>query len=157
MNIHCRRIKITENLFIAGFAETTDNLVKIDDFENRDDDVDLSGVQVQTSVNSIQSMEDVIVNSQLNDEQGVFVLMYKHTHLLNHFLFHSTELLEKSKIGICVIPQNSSDSLKLPKSFGKLSIVSAHGSLRTQGKYTIVDLVQQNGTWLAADIQSCYL
>jgi hypothetical protein len=64
--------------------------------------------------------------------------------------------LEAAKISICIIPQSPVEGLRLPSNFGKLTIVPAH-SLRVEGKYTILDLTYEDGTWRAQNVEHCII
>lgn len=94
--------------------------------------------------------------------KGIFVLNYRYTHTLNHFLFHMPELLENAGINICIAlsvpaPNNASVSgsdssgsdrpgaqsapLHLPARFGSLNIVTPV-SLRQTKQYIILNMEQ---------------
>jgi Icc-related predicted phosphoesterase len=69
INIHARKLNLKDHLFIAGFTESNENLLPVEDFENMDDDVDLSGVEVNRGITSIQIIEDMVNSSSSPDDQ----------------------------------------------------------------------------------------
>ena len=111
---------------------------------------------------------------------GLFALNYKYSHTLNHFLFHMPEELERSQVGVAVVPppcasevgaanenenENESENLlayapappTLPASFGNLHIVSP-GSLRRSGTYAVLTVAQNAAdAWEVASVVSCSL
>jgi hypothetical protein len=153
INIHGRKMNLLSNLFISGFAETQESLLENDNINNRDDDA-LEGVELKSSNNTVQVIEDLI-SATSNDavniipQQGIFVLNYLFTHTLNHFLFHMPERLETNSISICIVSTNQ-EKLKLPSSLGPLTILTTH-RLKTEKKYAIIDLKSINGNWVVLE------
>ena len=77
----------------------------------------MDGVEVTSGLTSIHIIEQVISECQpqqlsesslenkkisSNKPQGIFILNYKYTHTLNHFLFHMPELLEDAGVHVCI-------------------------------------------------------
>ena len=145
------------------------------------DNDEMDDLEVSSGLTSIKIIEDIISQSQISsspesetgmiDEtqsnkiqksnaKGIFILNYKYTHTLNHFLFHMPELLENAGINICIAlsappplvdsnqedsdrPPSLNTSLHLPKKFGPLNIVTPV-SLRLQKQYVILSLIETN-------------
>jgi hypothetical protein len=163
---------------------------------NESDNDEIDGVEVSSGMSSIKIIEEIInhhsstsattqslyvdpndqINSNItstskiskkNISQGIFILNYKYTHTLNHFLFHMPEKLEQAGINVCIavsaIPPPSSShnnddknqeknqgtttsinsSLHLPKKFGSLNIVTPV-SLKLQKQYIILKFFEND-------------
>ena len=88
-----------------------------------------------------------MVPSQLTaptNQCGIFVLNYKWLHTLNYFLFHMMEELAESKISLCIVPATTTEALRLPPVFGKLTLVVPQ-SLRNGGFYSTIRLENKAG------------
>jgi hypothetical protein len=169
IGIHGRRLNLTPELFIMGFTEKSElgqgtgpivpENPSYEDIEN----VELvSGV----SVGVIKEMLDKRTedgaeepkkgdqSDETKNDTGIFVLNYRYAHTLNQFLFHMTDDLDQAGIDLVVIasPTTSSELTRLPKKFGRLSIV-APKSLR-RGFYSTVELARNEaGAWSTALIE----
>lgn len=172
VNIHNRLLPLAKNLFALGFAETSENLsssgLPADNDRSAESDDELEGVEVQSGSSSVTSIEGLLkasVTARLGaasehnaptdptrDKKkcglGMFVLNYKFMHTLNHVLFHMPEELEAAGIKVCILPPalNTVEPVRLPKTFGSLSI-AALGSLRVNGQYTVIELSRANQVW----------
>ena len=167
---------LRDGLFISGFTETSEDLStgKTFDSEDRDmsqnSDDEFEGVEVKQGSTSIATIEEVLSEGQLRSESvlsaqpdvssvpasGIFILNYKFAHTLNHFLFHMPERLDSAGVTLCIIPAPVSavgEALRLPSSFGKLSIV-VPPSLKTEGKYAVVSLSLVDGKWEVDSVES---
>jgi hypothetical protein len=88
------------------------------------------------------------------DLMGIFLLNYRFTHTLNHFLFHMPEILDTAGVGMAVILQAANsvgEAPKLPPRFGNLHIISPP-SLRLEGKYVDVELELKDGKWNVSSV-----
>ena len=153
-------MKVVNNLYIYGFTEKSEDLLgsKLPDDVDRspDSDDELDGVQVKSSsTTSIEIIKDLLrptsVDTNNDKTNGIFMLDYKFTHTLSHFLFHMTEGLESAGINLCIIPPNSEDSKRLPKKLGNLHIL-VPPSLRVEGGYCVVEMVRDGETWQVQNI-----
>lgn len=171
IGIHGRRLNLTSELFVMGFAERGDNKKNIDPSEPIIGQEELENMEIISglSINIIQEMlsvrEETInekgsleTNIKSNNsifETGIFVLNYRYAHTLNQFLFHVNNELDAAGIDLCIISSSQNEeTTRLPKKLGKLNI-AAPKSLR-QGYYTIVELVQHD-KWVVSNIETCRL
>ena len=101
INIHGRRLQLTEDLAITGFAENVTDMamhdLPHDDDRSPESDDELEGVQVNVS-NSIGVIRSMLQRS-LDDAAagppgtgGLFALNYKFASTLNSVLFHIPEV-----------------------------------------------------------------
>lgn len=156
VNIYARKMKLVNSLFIYGFTEKSEDLLgsKLPDDVDRspDSDDELDGVQVKSSsTTSIEIIKDLLRSTSDDASNGIFMLDYKFTHTLSHFLFHMTEGLESAGINLCIIPPNSEDSKRLPKKLGDLHIL-VPPSLRVEGGYCVVEMVRDGAMWQVQNI-----
>jgi hypothetical protein len=160
VNIYARKMKLANNLNVYGFTEKSEDLLgsKLPEDVDRspDSDDELDGVQVKSSsTTSIEIIKDLLCPTgsdiPTSESNGIFLLDYKFTHTLSHFLFHMTEGLENAGINLCIIPPNSEDSKRLPKKLGNLHIV-VPPSLRSEGGYCVVEMAHDGAKWQVQNV-----
>jgi hypothetical protein len=86
------------------------------------------------------SAEENRGEEESSDAYGMFIFNYKYAHSLSYFMFHMNGIVEAAKVKLCIIPaigSTASDALRLPRSFGGLSIVVPR-SLRQEGEFTSI-------------------
>lgn len=175
VNIYARQMLLRDNLYVSGFTEKSDDLVTAglphDDDRSPDSDDELEGVEIKSSTSSISIINEIITNTlkENGDESssstdsstgssasdGIFILNYKYTHTLSHFLFHMPELLQRAGLMLCIVPTLSEESQRLPASFGSMTIVVPK-SLRYGGHYCIVNLQLQDDSnrWMVDSVEN---
>jgi hypothetical protein len=102
-----------------------------------------------TSIIAAETASIVPSISMESEESGIFILNYKYSHTINHFLFHMPECLNSAGVSICIIPLPSctvGEALRLSSSFGNLSIV-VPPSLKNEGRYCVATLILVDGKW----------
>jgi hypothetical protein len=159
INIHARRMALRHGLFISGFTETKENLIvkqinhMTTDSEYSDDEYD--GVEMSSGMSSIQQIEQILSSGNESDinssdetiaqNTGIFLLNYKYTHTLNHFLFHMPDILEKADVSLMVLHSTES-KLPLPSTFSNFHII-VPPSLKNEGKFALVEFQFEQGKW----------
>jgi hypothetical protein len=145
VTLHGRKLMLMNNLYISGYSEPDLTSQKYDFADNEDHAAStLNEIRVQTAKSMDVLREVVGMNSSssgelTNHSTGIFTLLYRFSHTLNHFLFHLTEELEDAGIELCIIcSSNAEEASRLPSKFGNLQIISP-GNLQL-GCYTLVDL-----------------
>jgi len=179
VNIHARSLPLTDDLYIAGFAETASNLSSHDlppDVDrSAESDDELDGVEIKAGVSSVAVLEELLSNAASeartredgsgdggDASTGIIALSYKYAHTLNHFLFHMPEAIEKAGVKVCIIPPapDSTEPARLPKTFGNMTI-AALGSLRAKSQYTVLELIKPSGDakgpWTTVRAETCTL
>jgi hypothetical protein len=175
VNIHARSLPLIDGLYLSGFTEKDSMLSVYSSGEDSDDETD--GYEIQTST-SAKIIEEVLTNAPAYafpnstssfPPNGIFLLNYKYSHTLNHFLFFQNDLLQSVRIKLAIIPipspsqasstnENSkkSEALVLPRQLRGLTIVSPP-SLRLQGGYSVVTLTQAADRWEVSEVIDCNL
>lgn len=169
VNIHARSLPLLDGLYLSGFTEKDSMLSVYSSGEDSDDETD--GYEIQTS-KSAEIIREVLTNAPAYafpdstssfPPNGIFLLNYKYTHTLNHFLFFQNDLLQSVRIKLAIIPTPSpsptsstgessqSEPLVLPKQFRGITIVSPP-SLRLQGGYSVVTLTQLADRWEVVEV-----
>jgi hypothetical protein len=179
VSIHARSLPLTDDLYIAGFAETASNLSSHDlppDVDrSAESDDELDGVEIKAGVSSVAVLEELLSSAASaattredgsgeggGASTGIFALSCKYAHTLNHFLFHMPEAIEKAGVKVCIIPPapDSTEPARLPKTFGNMTI-AALGSLRLKSQYTVLELIKPSGDvkgpWATVRAETCTL
>ena len=178
ISIHGRRLNLTPDLYVMGFTEKSDSSSRVESYSQTPDDYDgsnedmenveiVSGVSTSlirsmlskgkeslpSNVTDIYSVQTAISESQYPVETGIFLLNYRYAHTLNQFLFHMNDEIEQANVELAIIISTAtSDIARLPKKFGKLSIV-APKSLK-HGYYTTVEMSRgADGKWSTTAIE----
>jgi hypothetical protein len=158
IGIHGRRLNLAPELYIMGFTEKGDMSNGVDSAHTALPHYEeVENIEI-VSGTSLQIMKEMLANrieqdphnphpipqpspTEVSTETGIFVLNYRYAHTLNQFLFHMNDELEQAAIDLCIFSSStpSTDLTRLPKKFGKLSIVVTK-SLRKGGYYTTVEL-----------------
>lgn len=171
INIHARRMNLTNDLFVVGFTEKSEDTkiggVPPSDDRSAESDDELANTEVKSalSISIINEILDAGEEEMVGDGadyaepikeimSGIFALNYKFSHTLNHFLFHTTRQLDSAGVGLSIISSasNRDEVTRLPKKFGNQSI-AALKSLRA-GFYTTIELEKDvlTNKWKTSDI-----
>ncbi len=171
IGIHGRRLNLTSNLYVLGFTEKSDTS-KVDpranpSLEPNEEEIEnleiVSGISTDIIRNMLIHRTEVLPLETVNlypvdhaqsvNDVGIFLLNYRYAHTLNQFLFHMNDEIESANIDLCIIVSHATNDIaRLPKKFGKLSIV-APKSLR-QGYFTTVEISRvEGGKWTTTMIE----
>jgi hypothetical protein len=178
INIHGRRMALSESLYVSGYSEcksTTSSIFGSGRGSDRDisvdsDEEDARQVQVTSNEASTHSIAQILSTathqeSSIIDVCGIFMLSYSYAHTLNQVLFHMPEVLEEAQVSLCIVsdsnrsPKSSNSATSsspnltgFPLTLGRLTVV-APPSLARDGQYLSVELLRRQGRWVVSNTE----
>jgi len=173
--IHARMLPLSDGLCIAGFTEkdeTLNNALNLTDVDGssdyNDEEVDGFDIKASTSINIMHEiLNELAIEISTKTQRNIiptsiFLLNYKYSHTLNHFLFHSVNQLNDAGVNLCIISSTSTEGsgVIFPETLHGLALANPH-SLQL-GYYLVIDFKlqqqeQDKFKWIPTLVQNCQL